>query len=410
MLGLEMLDVAIGVIFVYLLLSLICSSVNEIIESFLKKRADYLERGIKELLRGMTVGKSDANVVTSPDVAITSPPQGNNEKATADDSLTATIYTHPLIAGLYDGNYSELPSSDSNSSLIPVIGAARRRKLPSYIPARNFALAFMDTVFPETIESPGTNKSLQQIRDSINSIPNEQLRKTLLPLINAAEGDINKLRANIEAWYNSSMDRVAGWYKRRAQTIILILGLIVAVYINADTITIVKRLSNDRATRDSLVAASQEYVKADVARNSAAPNPSPTVAPSPTATPEACQKEENSTKCICAKDANSPECKLKTNYDKIQSLGLPVGWHRFEDEKSRFLGISLFKFSPYFPEDFSGRNEDPSALLKILGWLMTAAAISLGAPFWFDLLNKFMVVRSTVKPKEKSPDEPSKDR
>jgi hypothetical protein len=47
--------------------------------------------------------------------------------------------------------------------------------------------------------------------------------------------------------------------------------------------------------------------------------------------------------------------------------------------------------------------------LRILGWLVTALALSLGAPFWFDLLNKFIVVRGTVKPKEKSPEEQSKD-
>jgi hypothetical protein len=47
--------------------------------------------------------------------------------------------------------------------------------------------------------------------------------------------------------------------------------------------------------------------------------------------------------------------------------------------------------------------------LKLLGWLITGIAISLGAPFWFDLLNKFMIVRSTVKPTEKSPPDKSKD-
>jgi hypothetical protein len=46
---------------------------------------------------------------------------------------------------------------------------------------------------------------------------------------------------------------------------------------------------------------------------------------------------------------------------------------------------------------------------KLPGWLLTGMAISLGAPFWFDLLNKFMVVRSTIKPQEKSQTEPSKD-
>ena len=46
----------------------------------------------------------------------------------------------------------------------------------------------------------------------------------------------------------------------------------------------------------------------------------------------------------------------------------------------------------------------------IVGWMMTAFAATMGAPFWFDLLNKMMVIRSTVKPKEKSPEEGSEDR
>jgi hypothetical protein len=45
-----------------------------------------------------------------------------------------------------------------------------------------------------------------------------------------------------------------------------------------------------------------------------------------------------------------------------------------------------------------------------LGVFLTALAVSQGAPFWFDLLNKIIVIRSTIKPHEKSPDQPSKDR
>jgi len=37
-------------------------------------------------------------------------------------------------------------------------------------------------------------------------------------------------------------------------------------------------------------------------------------------------------------------------------------------------------------------------------------AATLGAPFWFDVLNKITVIRSTVKPHEKSPEEASEDR
>ena len=41
-------------------------------------------------------------------------------------------------------------------------------------------------------------------------------------------------------------------------------------------------------------------------------------------------------------------------------------------------------------------------LETLTGWLITTLALSLGAPFWFDTLNKFMVVRSTVKPKRRA--------
>ena len=47
--------------------------------------------------------------------------------------------------------------------------------------------------------------------------------------------------------------------------------------------------------------------------------------------------------------------------------------------------------------------------IKLLGWIITILAASLGAPFWFDMLNKIMVVRNTIKPQEKSKDEKSKD-
>lgn len=50
-----------------------------------------------------------------------------------------------------------------------------------------------------------------------------------------------------------------------------------------------------------------------------------------------------------------------------------------------------------------------SLLQAVLGWLITAFALSFGAPFWFDTLNRFMIVRGTIKPREKSTIEPSKD-
>jgi hypothetical protein len=106
MLGSSIVDVAIGLIFVYLLLSLICSAANETIERFSKKRAKDLERGLTEML-------------------------GNG-------GLVKSLYEHPLISSLFPDPYKA--------------GAAN---LPSYIPARNFALALMDIACPRPVHKVG---------------------------------------------------------------------------------------------------------------------------------------------------------------------------------------------------------------------------------------------------------------
>src|ERR1041384_636043 len=101
MFGSSIIDIAIGMVFVYLLLSLICSAANEIIERYSRKRASDLENGIKEMLL--------------------------NPDGTGD--LVERLYKHPLVYSLYAKPYTP--------------GA---KTLPSYIPARNFALALMDLV------------------------------------------------------------------------------------------------------------------------------------------------------------------------------------------------------------------------------------------------------------------------
>ena len=98
------IDVVIGLVFVYLLLSLMCSAANEMIEGWLKNRAADLERGLRELLKD---------------------PQGNG--------LVKKVYDHPLISGLFEGTYDPQEVGKLKRAL-------GKLKLPSYIPARTFAL------------------------------------------------------------------------------------------------------------------------------------------------------------------------------------------------------------------------------------------------------------------------------
>jgi hypothetical protein len=143
-------------------------------------------------------------------------------------------------------------------------------------------------------------------------------------------------------WYDSTMDRVSSWYKQRSQKVVLLLALFLAVAANADTVTIINSLSHDQAMRSSLVAAAQGYAK------------------------------------IQPQDANgTAEQRIGSNLKEIEKLGLPVGWNR-DDPRLVPNGFWVW-------------------VSKVLGWLLTAVAVSLGAPFWFDLLNKFMAVRSSIQ-------------
>jgi hypothetical protein len=450
------LDVAIGMIFVYLLLSLMCSAANEIIELWLKNRAADLERGVRELLN-------------------------DRDRKTG---LVEKIYLHPLVSSLFEKPYEP-------KRLGWFKRLFGRVNLPSYIPARNFALALMDTKFeskegtlkveeqitpgasgvagatpptspvpqmivnvaPATPPPPADPNALAALRGNIQSIPNESVRKALTTLVDAAGNDPAKVRENIENWYNSSMDRVSGWYKRRAQIFVLIIAFFVTIAVNADSIVIAKRLWSDKPLRDSLVAAADAYAKANATSASPTPTPSPTSSssaaggapakpsagqtptPTPTPTPKptpmpastpceqaACEGKDADGKdkkdseqcrikkiecqretcwhdaCPRGKDDDSPQCKLKKSQCQISDLGLPIGW---TDEE--WPGLHF-----WHPQEFVSRWYPPFRL-HLFGWLLTALAISLGAPFWFDMLNKFIVIRSTVKPKEKSPEEKSKD-
>ncbi len=107
MLGSTVLDVAIGLVFVYLVVSLLTSAVNELLENVLKDRAKGLERGIRELL---------------------------GDRNAAPDGIVRKLYNHPFVSGLFLGDYD--PTQEDES--------------PSYIPARTFALALMDIVGRDT--------------------------------------------------------------------------------------------------------------------------------------------------------------------------------------------------------------------------------------------------------------------
>ncbi len=316
MLGSEVLDVAIGVIFVFLLVSVMASAVREGLEAWLRTRATHLELGIRELLQDPT-----------------------------GTGLAKQFFDHPLIYSLYPGRYQPLQPGKMPIAL------TRGRNMPSYIPSRNFALALMDMaargpdVDGKTSHAGAAAITFESVRANVSLIQCPPVQRALLVALDDAQGDLQQARKNLEDWYDSAMDRVSGWYKRSTHWILFVIGFSIAVAMNVNTMVIADHLYREKATRDAIVAHAQAAVG----------NP------------------------------DYDKTKFSEVIKDLESLKLPMGGSPLDDLKAhpwRSLG----------------------------GWLLTALAASFGAPFWFDLLNKLMVVRSTVKPHEKSPEEASQDK
>lgn len=313
MFGSEMLEVAIGLSFIFLFASLVCSAMREGIEGFMKLRAQNLEQWIRENL-------SDGTKQT---------PSAGSEiilggEGAAKGITLAGFYEHSLIYPLFSGEYDR--------------ATGRVSSLPSYIPSKHFAGAVLDLLAPADGKS---RPALDQIAAAAEKLQNERLKNVVLRAVGDAAGDLDKARAAIEDWYDQSMARLTGYYKRWTQVILIGLGLFVAVGLNIDAIAISQQLLRDKAIRSALAS------------------------------------EVASLHGQSAADASKAVDDMSA---RIKSTGVLIG---HPDGK------------------FSWPTADMAGALRIAGWLATALAIMLGAPFWFDLINKLVPIRSSLKPQDK---------
>src|SRR4029078_872455 len=84
------------------------------------------------------------------------------------------------------------------------------------------------------------------------SCPPEAERR-ILARLDEARGDIDAFRHNLEAWFDDTMARVSGWYKRKTQIILPVIGGVVALASNTKNLTMGERLWKDPAVRGAVV-------------------------------------------------------------------------------------------------------------------------------------------------------------
>ena len=300
--GSTVLDTAVGLILVYLLLSLICTTINEWISGIFSTRGKFLAQGISRLLAGQKL-------------------PGPAGEATVD--LLQGFYAHPLVTSMVEVHDLSHPEKDTH---------------PSYIDPRGFASALMDLVTPKKLGSI----TFADLESGIKDLPDGRVKTALLALVQNANGDLDRAQRNIEAWYNAAMDRVNGWFKRHMQLVTVAVAISLALATNADTFKISSRLWSDPAYRELAV----DRAKLDVAQSA----------------------------------GQKPDSKQDAAF-----LENVLGWQN----QGPISGVGIFE--------------------KILGLFLTIVAISLGAPFWFDVLNKLVNLRSAGRSPEeaaKPPDKP----
>jgi hypothetical protein len=359
--GLKILDVVVGLMFVYLLLSLLASAIKEYIASVMNLRGKELARGIGRLLEDLDAGHALERAF-----------EGLKSSAASEiPSLTQRFYNHPLIR----------PLATRRGRLFGWLHNAPR--LPSYIPARTFALALLDVLgyrdpaADDPAPDPGSKAAvlvnimkllkrespldLSELKIMLEkaNMPAEAVAR-ILESFTGAQSRLQHLHDGVEVWFNNAMDRVSGAYKRNVQGWLLVIGFTVAGVTNADTIQMWHQLAGNEELRAAMVErATATLPTMDAVVNHPAADS---------------LTQEQARERYRAASALVSEMDFQLGWSRAEGMGWPESWQ--------------------------------AGILKILGLLLTAVAISLGAPFWFDLLNKVISIRGAGRSPEEKPKSP----
>lgn len=323
MLNSPILDIAIGLSFLYFLLGLITSSINEMVMIKLQSRPKKLKHAILNFLENDW------------------------------DGIGQKIITSPYVKAL----------------------KKKPNEFPSNIPANAFAQSIIDVIkdgkdLPEKVED---------IRAKIknNAVISGEAQTWMLGVLDQSYGKVENFYEGLESAYDEAMGRVKEWYTHQAKKLVFWIGLLIAITLNVDSIHIVKSLWNDKAKAKELAMLAEQSldnIKLDTASNGfILTDPKGKVLYQYTLT------DSSASDSVLAKNHKQQENNIKQITATIKGLPAPMGW------------------------DVNNLGQEITApngwgqLSRLLGWLMTAVAIYLGAPFWFDLLKNIVSVKKTVK-------------
>lgn len=253
------------------------------------------------------------------------------------------------------------------------------------------ASAWVDRELAALTASEGDLITLAKLRDAVAALPESDIRAALLSLMDEVGDDLDRVKRNIQVWFNDSMERVSGRYKWNTQVLLTIIAVVIACVLNADTFAVAGRLWTDSALRANVDAVAQTV-------------DSTLMIPQPIADAKTKDAEQ------AASDLNLAAHKI------LKESDLPLGWSAEELKGLGVDGLILTDFQSGKVPDWDHASKSlrkvletlfgtPKGLYKLLGLALTVVAVSMGAPFWFDVLNKLVNVRTAGQRPKKTADE-----
>lgn len=330
MFGSEVLEIAIGLIFVYVLFSVLVTLINEYLNAIFRLRAKNLRKIIKQLLDDEGIDNTESL------------------------KLSEKFIEHPGIKYL----------------------SRKKHKYPSYLASEKFAKVVLDIIRTDgdkdkignssILDNNSVSNAIDRLDSYVDSkgITNNYSSDTLRLMksfAKEADEDIADFGKKLESWFNETVERGQGWYNRRIKWITLVVGFVLTFGLNVDTIHIYKTLSENEGIRAEIIESAGTYLNDS----------------------------------INAKSDNDDLDKTRENLNKFYKNKIVPS--------SNLLGIG------WTCEIWNNVTSSlPKFFLSLLGWLITAFAISLGAPFWFDVLNKVMKLRSSIQQTTRNLEKPKK--
>lgn len=244
-----------------------------------------------------------------------------------------------------------------------------RKRHPSYIPSDQFVSALFDLITAKAstirpvVAPPATSRSLAEAA-KICADAGFTAAKALVPLIDTSADSLDLSKKNVAAWYEATMDRVSGWYKQHARLCLFWVGLAVAICLNVDSLAISRSLIQSDSLRSTIADQA-----AAIAQGVAA------------------AKELGKTEEV-------PD--LKDRLAQVMGLrtaGLPIGYACLGSADAAMGKPIADQVRAIVVSCWADTPSAPGLLAKLIGWLITAVAVSLGAPFWFDLINRLTNLR-----------------